>query len=438
MLRLTDELYVRRLAGDTQFEGFNNVALYIEPEDPEVTNYAYIDITECVSEKTYLTLAATPELEIYIGKEVRLGNLEFKTALSIEPILRVQAMSDTTIRTCSFNTTEDVRYYLIIKGMGIIDDIVMSDNLESTVNYHIKNIEKIGFFFKENKTEGTTYKMDIENNMNTTNDGASLCSDGYIRTVGNVTWHTTKIKTYETMEDFLNPRCYKDVELIVSDFIKSPANTSCRFITDFVEINPDIVNRFFVRINDVLIDNMDQFKITLHTTGNKQNATRDITTYRNSYAFAYGKDLERFVKVEIELPEDHVINKIDILVEYKTTDTKAPMLNIPITGTVASQVYDAQEALIYNIKNININDISNINDVEIYIRAMTDDNTSGIWSDWNKLELKEKDGAVVYDQVRTGTLNFRSRPVRFFQFKIVLNSKDAYINFDSIDIEVVE
>ena len=129
-LRLTDELYRRRLAGETQFEGFNNVGLYIEPEDPEVTNYAYIDITECVSEKTYLTLAATPELNIFIGKEVRLGSLEFKTALSIEPIVKVHAISGSTIRTCSFNTTKDVRYYLVIQGMGIIDDIVMSDSLD--------------------------------------------------------------------------------------------------------------------------------------------------------------------------------------------------------------------------------------------------------------------------------------------------------------------
>ena len=437
VLRLTDELYLRRLAGDSTYDGFNNVALYIEPEDPSTTNYAYIDITEYVSEKTYLTLAATPELKIYIGKENRLGNLKFRTALSIEPILSVMNIPNTCIRTCSFSTTEDVRYYLIIEGMGIIDDIVMSDKLDETVNYHIKNIEKIGFLFSEYKTEGTTYKMSIDNNMHTTNKGASLCSDGYIRSVGNVTWDTTKIKTYESMEDFLDPRCYKDVELIVSDYIKSPETTSCRFITDFIDINPDIINRFFVRVNDVLINGMDKFKITLHTTNNKQKPTREVTVVYNNYAFTYGNNLEKFVKVEIEIPENYTVNKIDILVEYKTTENKAPILTVPLTSTVTSQVYDVQESLIYNIKNININDISNINDVEIYIRAMTDDNTSGVWSAWNKLELTEKN-KIMFDSSRTKDLSFKYTPVRFFQFKIVLKSENAYIDFDSIDIEVVK
>ena len=438
VLKLTDELYLRRLAGEAQFEGFNNVALFIQPENPEVTNYAYIDITEYVTEKTYLTLAATHELNIYIGKEVKFGSLDFNTALSIESIVKVLPISGTSIRTCSFNTSKDTRYYLIVEGTGIIDDIVMSDVLDSTVNYHVKNIEKIGFYFNETKTDGTTYKMSIDNNTKTLNKGASLCSDGRIRIVGDVTWGTTKIKTYETFDDFTNPRCYKDVELIVSDYLKSPNTTSCRFITDFIEINPDIINRLFVRVNDVLIDNMDQFKITIHTTSNKKNPTKNIITHRNSYAFTYGHNLEKYIKVEIEIPEDYVINKFDIVAEYKTTDKKAPMLNLPITGTVTSQVYDVQESLNYNIKNININDISNINDVEIYIRAMTDNNTSGIWSDWNKLELKEKSGKAIFDQARTKTLDFRYRPVRFFQFKLVLKSKEAYIDFDSIDIEVVE
>ena len=49
-----------------------------------------------------------------------------------------------------------------------------------------------------------------------------------------------------------------------------------------------------------------------------------------------------------------------------------------------------------------------------------------------------KGDKVVYDSKNTKVLNFKYTPVRFFQFKIVLKSKDAYINFDSLDIEVIE
>ena len=437
-LNLTEEMYYRRLSGDDNCEGFNNVALKFSPIKSDTINYAYIDITENVSETTYLTLAATHGLTLYIGEEFKLGNLNPKTALSIKPIREIKSINGTSIRTCSFKTQPKTRYYLIVVGYGVLDDIVMSDNLDSTVNYHIKNIEKIGFYFEESKVEGTTYKMRVDNNFSTISNGASLCSDHYIRTVGNITWNATKIKSYDTMNDFLNPNCYKDVELIISDYIKSPDTTSCRFITDYIEIDPSIIKRLFVKVNDVLIDNMDTFKITILSTSSRKIKDTELINTHNHYAFVYGTDLSRFVRVQIEIPEGCVVDKIEILAEYKTTDHSAPTLTVPSTGSLISPVYDSQQALIYNVKNININDISNINDVEIYIRAMTENNTSGIWSDWNLLKLTNKNNKIVYDKINTERFSFEYTPVRYFQFKIVLKSKNAYINLDSIDIEVVK
>ena len=436
-LSLTEELYYKRLSGESDYEGFNNVALKLTSNNSTCANYAYINITDSISDTTYLTLAATTELKIYIGEEFKLGKLNPKTALSIIPIQEIKAINNSHIRTCKFSTKSDTRYYLIVSGNGIIDDIVMSDELKDTVNYHVKNIEKIGFFFNESKTEGTTYKMRIEDNFNSINNGASLCSDHYIRTVGDISWNATKIKVYDTMEDFLNPNCYKDVELIVSEYIKSPSTTSCRFVTDYIEINPKIINRLFVKVNDVLIDNMDNFKITLLGTSNKKKKDTELVSANNNYVFAYGNDLPRFVKAQIEIPENYVVDKIEFLAEYKSDKNNAPVINVSSTGNIISPVYDAQQALIYDVKNININDISNINDVDIYIRAMTEDNTAGVWSSWNKLNLTNLNNRIVYDSVKSKELSFKNTPVRYFQFRVLLKSKNAYINLDSIDIEVV-
>lgn len=436
-LSLTEELYLKRLSGEDEYEGFNNVALKLTADKSNIVNYAYIDITDMLNKNNYLTLAATLDLTIYIGKEFKLGNLNPKTALSINPMLELKSINNSYIRTCNFKAQNDTRYYLIIIGNGIVDDIVISDTLDTTVNYHVKNIEKLGFYFNESKIEGTTYKMCIDNNFNSISNGASLCSDHYIRTVGNITWNATKIKTYDTMDDFLNPNCYKDVELIVSDYIKSPENTSCRFTTDYVELNPKIINRLFVKVNDVLIDNMNDFKITLYGTSDKRKKDIEIINTHNHYIFVYGDDLPRYVRAQIEIPENCIVNKIEFLAEYKSTKDNAPILTTPLTGSIISPIYDSQQSLNYEVKNININDISNINDVEVYIRAMTENNTSGVWSEWNKLKLTIKDNKVKYDPVSTDKLTFRYTPVRYFQFKILLKSKSAYINLDSIDIEVV-
>ena len=105
--------------------------------------------------------------------------------------------------------------------------------------------------------------MKLNSLYSSINNKASICSDGYIRTTGNISWNATKIKTYETSEDFNNRNCYKDTELIVNNYIKAPANSTGRFVTDYVEIDPTVINRLFIKINDILIDKMDKFKITI-------------------------------------------------------------------------------------------------------------------------------------------------------------------------------
>ena len=438
-LDLTDELYKYRIENkDETYEGFNNVALRLNKIQTDMINYAYINITDYVSSTTYITLAATPNLKIYIGEEQKLGNLKLRTSLSVKTIAELKAFTnDTCIRTTNFETSKNIKYYLIVVGEGIIDDIVISDSLKDTVNYHVKNLEKFGVLFNERKTEGTLYKLRLDNNYTSISNQASICSDGYIRLVGNVTWNATKIKEYSTREDFENRNCYKDVELITNNYIKAPATSTGRFITDYIEIDPSVIKRLFVKINDVLLDNMDNFNITILSTGNKQLSDYEIVQTKGSYAYAYGDELYKYVKVQIEIPENYIVDKIEILAEYKSDKNNAPKLSVPSTGSLISPVYDSQESLIYNIKNININDISNINDVEVYIRTMKEDNTSGVWSDWNELKLETKNNKAMLSD-KQNNFTFEYTPVRFFQFKVVLKSKNAYVHLDSIDIEVKE
>ena len=438
-LDLTDELYRYRLEKkDDTYEGFNNVGLRLKKKESEMINYAYINISDYIADTTYLTLAATPELKVYIGEEQKLGNLKLRTSLSVKLISELKALTkETCIRTTSFKANKDLKYYLIVAGEGIIDDIVISDSLKDSVNYHVKNIEKFGITFNERKTEGTLYKLRLDNNYSSISNKASICSDGYIRLVGNVTWNATKIKEYSTREDFENRNCFKDVELIIGDYIKAPATSTGRFITDYIEINPLIIKRLFVKVNDVLIDNMNDFKISILSTGNKQQLDYDVITSKGNYAYAYGDELYKYVRAQIEIPEGCVVDKIEFLAEYKSDKDNAPVLTVPSTGNLISPVYDSQESLIYNIKNINIKDISNISDVEVYIRTMKEDNTSGVWSDWNELKLITKNNKTMLSD-KQDDYTFKYTPVRFFQFKVVLKSKNAYVHLDSIDIEVRE
>ena len=90
-LVLTDRLYKLRIStGDSVYEGFNDVALQLVKKDSSMINYAYLDITEYVKPETYITLAATSGLKVYIGEEQRMGTLKLKSALSVSIIKELE------------------------------------------------------------------------------------------------------------------------------------------------------------------------------------------------------------------------------------------------------------------------------------------------------------------------------------------------------------
>lgn len=438
-MQLTNELFLKKLKEEEEdsnkYEGFNGIGLKFTPNDKTMLNYAFIEITDLLTEESYVSLAATNELKIYIGEEKKIGGVTLKRSQNIE-LLKEITYNNSSIRTTNFKPKKDLKYYLIISGQGVLDDIVISDTLSNSINYHVKNIEKFGLIFTEQKTEGSRYKMQLKDNVNAISTGASVCSDGYVRMTSNYDWNITSLKKYETMEDFLDSYSYKDVEIIIGDYIRTPENSSGRYITDYINIDPKIINRLFFKINNISFNNMSNIKVTILTCDNKKFADTEVLTINDNSGFVYGEDLLKFVKLKIEIPENHIVDNIEILAEYKSDTNNAPIPSTPSVGELISPVFDSQESLNYNVESININDISNINDVEVYIRAMTEDNTAGIWSDWQLVPLTTENEKVHYDYKSAPIYTFRNMPVRFFQFKIKLISRNAYVNFNSLNIEV--
>lgn len=435
-LELTDEYYKLKIKNNNnEYEGFNNTCIKFISKDSSMINYSFLDISDIVKENNYISIAATKDLKIFIGEEITLDSTGLKRSLHINPIKQLYGNKEKScIRTDKFLTKNNLKYYLIVQGEGAIDDIIISESLPATVNYHVKNLEKFGLFFNETRVEGSRYRVSIDNNVNCISNGASMCSDKKIKMTSNIDWNITSVKKYETRDDFNSSGCEKDIELIIGDYIKTPKNSTGRFTTDYIEINPKIINRLFFKINDVLLDTMKNIKVSILTCDNTKFADTEVLNINSNYGFVYGKDLLRYVKIKLELPENCIVSNIEILAEYKSDKLNAPIPITPNIGSLISPVFDSQESLNYTVGAININDISNIKDVEVYIRAMTDNNNSGIWSDWELIPLKDVEGKIQQDKNYNYT--FENYPVRFFQFKVKLISKTAYIDLDSLELEV--
>ena len=104
-------------------DGLNGLGINFESV---ITNgYAYIEITDSltVDEINYISLWGEKGLNIYIGEESKYLNMSFPHSINIKIYSEIPYNSD-EIRSATLTPKKDVKYYLVVKGSGTIDDII--------------------------------------------------------------------------------------------------------------------------------------------------------------------------------------------------------------------------------------------------------------------------------------------------------------------------
>ena len=128
------------------------------------------------------------------------------------------------------------------------------------------------------------------------------------------------------------------------------------------------------------------------------------------------------------MPANKIIDNISVFAEYKSSKEDPLRLPLHESGYIESKIYDLQEILDYRLKDLGIEDVSNINDIEIYIRASRDIEKLEIWHSWQRVHINK-------DLTLKEYIKFYN--VRFMQLKIVLKTRKSYIKFNHLDVEVI-
>ena len=123
---------------------------------------------------------------------------------------------------------------------------------------------------------------------------------------------------------------------------------------------------------------MKGMKVQILSSNTRTGDYIPINSFNDNYGYVYGDSLLRYIKLKITMPEEKCINNFSIYCEYKSTKDNAPKVLMPSTGYLISKIYDAQYSTDYKLRSINIEDISNINDVEIQIRALRDEYSADV------------------------------------------------------------
>lgn len=404
----------------------NGVGIQFSQLNPH--GYSFIELTDNLTNEyiNHLSLYADKELDIYVGIERHTFGVEFPRNLDIKIELEVQYESNTNLRKTTIVKEDNTRYFLIVKGNGTLDDIILSSDIISD-DYHVKNINKIGLTVNETTNNGYRYKIAIKDNKGINNNGASIDSYGNIVNTSKLDWGVTTLKTYTDKTDFYE--CETDNVSIESGYITT-SNKAGTIITNPIFIdNPNTIKRLFYKINNIDFNDMTDFKTTILTASTPDSDFIPVSHHNLNVGYSYGDYLSRYIKVMIEIPKNKIIDELVIFAEYKATKEDAPKAYTLSNGYLESKVYDAQYSAKYRLKNITIKDISNIDSVTIQIRAAKDKYSSDVWMPYKTITLNE-------DLKLTGS-NIIFEDARFFQIKVSLNEKDAYINIDNIELEVI-
>lgn len=269
-----------------------------------------------------------------------------------------------------------MKYYIVVKGAGTIDDIILSDESNLSAS-HKKNINLLNLKIKEDHKSGQKYRVFINDNKNIVNKGALLTADKSIKIASNIYWGITPLITYESREDFA--KCYTSDIDIENNYICTGKTEGYIETPPIYLDNPMTIRRLVFKLNEIEFNDMRGMKIQVLSSNSRNGDFIPINSFNNNYGFVYGDALLKYIKLRIVMPAKKYINNFGIYVEYCSTDDNYPRLMTPTSGELITKIFDTQHSNDYKIRELSIDNISNINDVEIFAQASKDDFSADVW-----------------------------------------------------------
>lgn len=405
--------------------GINGLGIGFEPYRNEVS-YAVMDISHIIEPNIIISLATSKLIEVYLMKEILAGDSSMRKSIHME--LYKEFESEDIYRQVIIpeDVNTDIRYYLLVKGSGMIDDIIAKPYIEkeNPKDLHVKNIKKLNFNIETSKETQGEWQLDFDPVGNLLN-GLDIAKDNTIMTGSSVDWDITKI--YDIKNDISKctlKNCVYENDAFYGEDKAGYVTTPIIYLESAKSIKS-----LYIKINDSLLDKvLRNFNITVYTANSrygtfKEIAKRDKT---NLIEIPSGK-LEYYVKIKVEVPAKKVINSIECYAKYVETNED---LHITVNnqGTLTTKIFDTTNITSYRLKKINgiFNDIKN---TSIYVRGLRYSKNTFVFTEW----YEEK-----CDSELTFVNSHTFEDYHLFQFKIKLNHKDAECKINNFIMEAVK
>lgn len=402
--------------------------------------YAYLDITKHIpsdNKKYIISFYMKGQGKAYLGQEDRMSSEanEFNKQSIIETnIVAAKSLIEDDIYEIEFKNNVNNKYYLIVTGNVLVDDIIIQTKDEYSIDYHTKNISYLNLDMIENIYANFETRLYLNDSEGAVFDGTEV-KDDYIVNSSYIDWGFTKHKELYSYEDF--KKCtLENVDLIKHNdkcYVKTESNEG-KITTDAIYIgNVKTIKNILFKVNDVMFSSMKGFKTRVFTSSNGITGFKEINNYLDNISSINTDKLESYVKLMVEMPSNKVINSIELFIEYLSDDVYNPPEIPVISGSYISKVLDAQYNTRFLVKSLDYElSTSTFNNIEFLIRASKENADNTVWTDWKQLKFEQNESGEYYLDNRIVFEDYR-----YFQFKVNLKGEGTSVKIKNLDLEVI-
>lgn len=407
--------------------GVNGLGIYFKSLN-DFASYAYLELTEYLYDISYISFASDDNLKCYIGIN-KTNNIVNDNIDIINTLESIENTID-DYKYCKIKKNKKYKYYLVVIGTGLLDDLIISNEYKS--NCHIKNINMLGYSIAERLIPTSTKRVFIKNTKGNKYNNTEVNSENFIINSSEVDWNLTKIYKFNTKQQWLNNTLLKNINIETINSISHVLYTTNNYgnVTTkpiFIE-NYNTVNKIYYKINTLPLSRMKNI-ITKFYAGKKADdiSLKIDTEYKNTSSFNCVSNINfPYFKLSIDVPPNKYIDNIEIFIEYKSNDLNYPVEIDYTNGSHISSILDTFEENNYKLKNLDIDKQSN--NFNLFIRAAKEGSNNEVWTSWKRIILDD-------DFKVKNNIEFEN--YRFFQLKAELLNKNAKVKINYIDLEVI-
>lgn len=388
--------------------------LGIHFDSTQTNGYALLNITKAYKDNQIISIACDNTLTMYIAEEIQTEAGRFGKSIFVKHIAKFNKQENIQTHIIS-NPIENRKYYLLVTGTGIIDDIIIKENINNN-DVHTKLINKLGFSINERNSKETKYIFDFDMFNNETYH-LDIDRDGILSIGSNVDWGITKIPTITN--DFTKYKL-KNANLIKNTIV---AKNNASITSGRYQI-PDYKNVIgvYIKINDVLVDTLKNFDITLVTADDATTKmVSTLATQNKTNLLEYSGTVSEYIQFTVDMDTDKVINNIEVYVQYSEKSRYPLSIKNYKNGYMTSKLYDTTQIGTYTISNID--STLNSDYTNYYVRGYRQDETNGVFTQWYPINLHGD--------------NHIFEGYQYFQFRIEITNDTVEGEVNSIELEVL-